>query len=45
MNNIYYKGATIHEPDTHEPLEKKFPYISENALNFMKVSHHFYQLN
>ena len=38
MNNSYYRGVTILEPDTMEPLERKFPYVSENALNFMKVS-------
>ena len=37
MNNSYYRGVTILEPDTMDPLERKFPYVSENALNFMKV--------
>lgn len=37
MNNAYYRGASIPEPDQLEPLEKKFPYVSENALSFMKV--------
>jgi hypothetical protein len=37
MNNPYYRGVTIPEPDSMEPLEKKFPYVSENSINFMKV--------
>ena len=38
MNNPYYRGVTIPEPDTMETLEKKFPYVSDNALSFMRVS-------
>lgn len=36
MSNSYYRGVTIPEPDVLEPLEKKFPYVNENTLNFMK---------
>lgn len=36
QNNSYYRGVAIPEPDTMDPLERKFPYVSENALNFMK---------
>lgn len=36
QNNSYYRGVAIPEPETMEPLERKFPYVSENALNFMK---------
>jgi len=36
MNNPYYRGVAIPEPDAVEPLEKRFPYVSENALDFMK---------
>jgi serine/threonine protein kinase len=28
----------IPEPDTIEPLEQKFPYVSERSLDFMKVN-------
>lgn len=38
MNNPFYKGVTIPEPDTFEPLEKKFSYLSETAVNLMKVN-------
>jgi cyclin-dependent kinase-like len=37
QNNSYYRGVAIPEPESMEPLERKFPYVSENALNFMKV--------
>ena len=42
MNNPYYRGVAIPEPDVFEPLEKKFPYVSENALDFMKVWFFFF---
>jgi hypothetical protein len=30
----------IPEPDIIEPLEQKFPYVSERSLDFMKVFVH-----
>ena len=36
-NNPHYKNVHIPEPDTIEPLEQKFPYVSEKSLDFMKV--------
>jgi cyclin-dependent kinase-like len=37
MNNPYYRGVAIPEPDVLEPLEKKFPYVTDTTLNFMKA--------
>ncbi len=37
-NNPHYKNVHIPEPDTIEPLEQKFPYVSERSLDFMKVN-------
>ena len=36
-SNPHYKNVHIPEPDTIEPLEQKFPYVSERSLDFMKV--------
>lgn len=36
-NNPHYKNVHIPEPDVIEPLEQKFPYVSERSLDFMKV--------
>ncbi|CAF2034685.1 unnamed protein product [Rotaria magnacalcarata] len=35
-SNPHYKNVHIPEPDTIEPLEQKFPYVSERSLDFMK---------
>ncbi|CAF1277426.1 unnamed protein product [Adineta ricciae] len=35
-NNPHYKNIHIPEPDTIEPLEQKFPYVSQPSLDFMK---------
>jgi len=35
-NNPHYKNVHIPEPDVIEPLEQKFPYVSERSLDFMK---------
>ncbi|UJR35127.1 hypothetical protein I4U23_027898 [Adineta vaga] len=35
-SNPHYKNIHIPEPDTIEPLEQKFPYVSERSLDFMK---------
>ncbi|KAJ8308756.1 hypothetical protein KUTeg_013630, partial [Tegillarca granosa] len=35
-NNVFFKGTTIPEPDRMEPLESKFPGISQAAMDFMK---------
>jgi hypothetical protein len=37
-SNPHYRNVHIPEPDTIEPLEQKFPYVSERSLDFMKVS-------
>ena len=36
-SNPHYKNVHIPEPDIIEPLEQKFPYVSEKSLDFMKV--------
>ena len=36
-SNPHYKNVHIPEPDTIEPLEQKFPYVTERSLDFMKV--------
>ncbi|UJR10695.1 hypothetical protein I4U23_014889 [Adineta vaga] len=35
-SNPHYKNVHIPEPDTIEPLEQKFPYVSQPSLDFMK---------
>ncbi|CAF1144460.1 unnamed protein product [Adineta steineri] len=35
-SNPHYRNVHIPEPDTIEPLEQKFPYVSERSLDFMK---------
>ncbi|CAF0765614.1 unnamed protein product [Rotaria sp. Silwood1] len=35
-SNPHYKNVHIPEPDIIEPLEQKFPYVSERSLDFMK---------
>jgi cyclin-dependent kinase-like len=41
-SNPHYKNVHIPEPDTIEPLEQKFPYVSERSLDFMKVNFHLF---
>ena len=36
-SNPHYENVHIPEPDTIEPLEQKFTYVSEQSLHFMKV--------
>ncbi|CAF1213259.1 unnamed protein product [Adineta steineri] len=35
-SNPHYENVHIPEPNTIEPLEQKFPYVSERCLDFMK---------
>ncbi|CAF0794726.1 unnamed protein product [Didymodactylos carnosus] len=35
-SNPHYKNVHIPDPDIIEPLEQKFPYVSERSLDFMK---------
>jgi hypothetical protein len=41
-SNPHYKNVHIPEPDIIEPLEQKFPYVSERSLDFMKVCIEFF---
>ena len=36
-NNPHYRNIHIPEPEVLEPLEQKFPFVSEQSLDFMKV--------
>ncbi|XP_059143125.1 cyclin-dependent kinase-like 1 isoform X2 [Physella acuta] len=35
-NNTFFKGMTIPEPDRLEPLEERYPQMSQNAMSFLQ---------